>query len=193
MKALLLSTEDKQGGAARSTYRLHQGLQQIGVDSQMLVQTKRDDSGTVMGSPTSSGIAKAIAGLRLTVGQLPLKRYPQRQRHCYFSPQWLPDSLASQVAEIDPDVINLHWICDSYMRVETIAKLAKLNKPIVWTLSDMWPLTGGCHYSGSCDHFTQSCGHCPQLASQKQRDLSHWVWKRKAKTWKGLGFTIVLA
>jgi glycosyltransferase involved in cell wall biosynthesis len=55
----------------------------------------------------------------------------------------------------------------------------------------MWPFTGGCHYSGECDKYTQSCGHCPQLNSQQDGDISGWVWWRKAKAWKNLNLTIV--
>jgi len=37
-EALLLNTSDIEGGIARVPYRLHQGLQGVGVTSQMLVQ-----------------------------------------------------------------------------------------------------------------------------------------------------------
>ena len=187
MKILLLSTNDNSPGAARGAYRLHQGLQHIGVDSQMLVQTKQTDNKKVIGSLDSSGIGQVIAGARLTLGQFPLKFYPHRDRSKY-SLQWLPDNIASKVAHLEPDLINLHWVCSSYLQIET---LAKLNKPLVWTLRDMWAFTGGCHYSGDCDRYTSSCGACPQLKSSKNCDLSRWVWQRKAKAWKNLDLTIV--
>ncbi len=44
MKVLHLSNSDTNGGAARAAYRLHKGLQDIGVNSQMLVQEKLSDS-----------------------------------------------------------------------------------------------------------------------------------------------------
>jgi hypothetical protein len=71
-----------------------------------------------------------------------LRLYSQRDRSLY-SLQWLPDNLASQVAHLEPDVINLHWINAGYLQIET---LAKMNKPLVWTLHDMWAFTEGCHY-----------------------------------------------
>jgi hypothetical protein len=80
---LILSTSDIKGGAARATYRLHQGLQRIDVSSQMLVQTKYCDDRTVIGSPASSGIGKVIAGARLSLDPLPLKLYPKRDRSYY--------------------------------------------------------------------------------------------------------------
>ena len=187
MKVLLLNTSDVQGGAARAANRLHQGLQRIDVDSHMLVQTKHSDDRTVIGSSATSGISKVIVGSRLTLGQLPLKFYTNRDRS-FYSPQWLPDNIATKVTQLNPDVISLQWICEGYLQIET---LAKLNKPLVWTLRDMWSFTGGCHYSGNCDRYTISCGACPQLGSSKDCDLSRWIWQRKAKAWKNLNLTIV--
>jgi glycosyltransferase involved in cell wall biosynthesis len=153
----------------------------------MLVQVKQSDDRRVIGSPTSSGIAKAGVGLRLTLDHLPLKLYPKRDRTT-CSPQWLPDTISSKVPQLAPDLINLHWINAGYLQIETIAKF---NKPIVWTLHDMWAFTGGCHYSQDCDRYTASCGTCPQLHSSKDWDLSRWVWQRKAKAWKNLNLMIV--
>jgi glycosyltransferase involved in cell wall biosynthesis len=153
----------------------------------MLVQTKYSDDRKVIGSPASSGIGKVIAGARLSLDPLPLKLYPKRDRS-YYSLQWLPDNIASKVAHLEPDVVNLHWINAGYLQIET---LAKLNKPLVWTLHDMWAFTGGCHYNQECDKYTASCGACPQLGSSKDWDLSRWVWQRKAKAWKKLNLTVV--
>jgi len=187
LKTLLLSTNDIGDGASRAAYRLHQGLQSINVDSQMLVQAKQSDDRRVIGLKTSSGIGRTVAGLRLTIDKLPLKFYPDYDRTTY-SLQWLPDTISSKVAQLNPDVINLHWINLGYLQIETIAKL---NKPIVWTLHDMWAFTGGCHYNQNCDRYTTACGACPQLHSSQHWDLSRWVWQRKSKAWKNLNLTIV--
>ena len=185
MKSLILSTYDIQGGAARAAYRLHKGLQSIGVASQMLVQAKYSDDGTVVAPLTKKD--QGIAKLKPTLDALPLQLYRQRNRASY-SLQWLPDVIAPIVAEIAPEVINLHWINNGYIKIETISKF---KKPIVWTLHDMWAFTGGCHYSQDCDRYTKSCGACPQLHSRSNWDLSHWIWKRKVKAWKDLNLTIV--
>src|SRR5690606_17796791 len=59
--------------------------------------------------------------------------------------------------------------------------LAKLSKPVVWTMRDMWPMTGGCHYAMGCEKFTTGCGSCDQLGSTSDRDLSRFVLNRKRK------------
>ena len=185
IEPLLISSSDIDGGAARAAYRLHRGLKNIGVDSQMLVQNKQSDDYTVI-CPVSK-IDKGIGKLKPTLDGLPIQLYAQRDRTPY-SVQWLPDKLTEKVAKLNPDVINLHWINSGYLKIETIAKF---KKPIVWTLHDMWAFTGGCHYNGDCMNYTTSCGNCPQLHSHIETDLSRWIWKRKARAWQNLSLTIV--
>jgi len=185
MKVLLLSNYDVKGGAARATYRLHKGLQSIAVNSQILAGYKSSNDETVRLMPTQLG--EKFKSIRPKLNRLPLKLYPKLGQ-VIFSPQWVPDSLASEVAKINPDVINLHWVCEGYMQIET---LAKFNKPVVWTLHDMWAFTGGCHYSENCDRYMNSCGACPQLHSTKDTDISRWIWQRKAQAWQNLDLTLV--
>jgi glycosyltransferase involved in cell wall biosynthesis len=187
MKSLIISTSDIQGGAARSAYRLHHGLKSINVQSQMLVQTKYSDDNQVIGASSSSGIGNAVSGLKLTLDRLPLKLYSRRSSTSYSLP-WLPENIAAKVNQINPDIINLHWINGGYLNIETITQL---NKPLVWTFHDMWAFTGGCHYNQKCDRYITSCGNCPQLNSDKDTDLSRWIWQRKIKAWKNLNLTII--
>jgi glycosyltransferase involved in cell wall biosynthesis len=181
MKILHLSTSDLEAGAARSAYRLHQGLRSIDVTSQMLVRAKVSVDETVIAERSLLTKLGPVAS-----GQ-PLRLHPQHDRSM-FSLQWFPDALAPRVAQFNPDIVNLHWVGNGFLKIET---LAKLNKPIVWTFHDMWAFTGGCHYSQGCDRYQQSCGACPHLKSDRERDLSRWVWERKAKAWKDLNLTIV--
>jgi glycosyltransferase involved in cell wall biosynthesis len=123
----------------------------------------------------------------LTLDQLPLKRYGKKDRQL-FSPHWLPSKVIEQVAQLNPDLINLHWVSAGYLKIETIAKF---KQPLVWTLHDMWSFTGGCHYNQSCNKFTAACGACPLLGSDKEEDLSRQIWQRKHKAWQDLNLTVV--
>ncbi|MBN8560366.1 MAG: glycosyltransferase family 4 protein [Leptolyngbya sp. UWPOB_LEPTO1] len=186
MNVLLMSNSDLWGGAARAAYRLHQGLKQAEINSQMLVQFKYSSDPTVVSTHSNAGIGHALTSIRLPIDNLPLKFYPNKKTS--FSLQWLPNLIARQVYRYQPDIINLHWTHFGYLSIET---LAKLRRPLIWTLHDMWALTGGCHYTQGCDRFQQGCGQCPQLDSKQDWDLSRWVWQRKAKAWKNLDLTIV--
>ncbi len=185
MKTLILNSHDIKGGAARAAYRLHKGLQSIGFDSQMLVQTKSSDDHTVIGPQTK--IQKGFGMIRSILDSLPLQVYPKRD-NLIFSSAILPDNLVTKVVNLDPDVINLHWVAGGFLKLKTIKHF---DKPLIWTLHDMWPFTGGCHYDKGCDRYQESCGKCPILKSSKNIDLSRWIWQRKKNAWKDLDITIV--
>ncbi len=181
MKVLHLSAFDLAGGAARAAYRIHQGMLGIGIDSQLVVQYKQSGDRTV-----TTAEPKVYAKLRSLADSIPVNFHPHRQQ--MFSPQWCPDALPKSVARFAPDIINLNWVCNGFVPVEA---LAKFKQPLVWTLQDMWAFTGGCHYTLGCDRYQDSCGNCPQLQSDRDRDLSRWVWQRKQKAWQDLNLTIV--
>ncbi len=185
MKVLLLSTYDIFQGAARATYRLHQGLQQLGVESWLLVHKKFSDDPSVLAPRSAQEMV--IAQMRARIDQSPLQFYPHRTAG-YFSPQWLPDRLTQKIQALNPDVINVHWTQAGFMQLES---LAKFQKPIILTLHDLWAMTGGCHYTEGCDRYQTGCGQCPQLGSSTARDLSSWIWQRKAKAWQNLDLTVV--
>lgn len=188
MQVLHLSTSDIGGGAAIAAYRLHQGLQHLGVTSQMLVEKKSSDDRTVFAP--KSNLSKALGVLKPTLDCLPLRLYPGCDiTRLSLSLEWLPDGIAPKVAQLTPDILNLHWVCGGFLRIETLAN--KLKQPIVWTLHDMWAFTGGCHYNQDCDRYTDSCGNCPILQSHNDWDLSRWVWQRKAKAWQNINLTLV--
>ena len=87
------------------------------------------------------------------------------------------------------DILHLHWINQGFLSIDNISQLGKLGKPIVWTLHDMWPFTGGCHYSDACTNFTNSCGNCRFLKSPNTEDLSFKIWNlKKTKLPKNIHF-----
>lgn len=185
MKPLLLSTFDIQGGAARASYRLHQGLNSIGINSQMLVQGKYSDDSSVI--EPAHKLERALAQIKPYLDHIPLQLYPQRLK-AVFSCEWLPDSVQPEISKLQPDVVNLHWICDGFLQIKT---LSHIKQPMVWTLHDMWAFTGGCHYSQTCDRYQTRCGACPQLQSTHEWDVSRWILHRKARAWKNLNLTVV--
>jgi glycosyltransferase involved in cell wall biosynthesis len=185
MKILHLSTDDIDGGAARGAYWLHQALIQSGVDSTMLVAQKKSDDFTVIGP--ESNIQKAWNMIQPNIDRIPRVFFKQRL-HTVFSPSWISNVSYKHLKNINPDIINLHWICHGFIKPES---LASFDKPIVWTLRDMWAFTGGCHYSGSCEKYRISCGACPQLGSNIENDISRKLWQRKQKAWQNLDITIV--
>jgi len=175
----LLNTFDRVGGAAIATYRLHCGLRSIGVNSQLIVQNKQSKDLSVTGPSTT--VQQALAFLRPYLDSIAVRPYINRHR-VPFSAACLPDNLSSKVARLNPDIVHLSWVSGGFLKIET---LSNIHQPLVWTLHDMWPFTGGCHYDNECGRFRQSCGNCPILESGKESDLSRRILERKQKSWDG--------
>jgi glycosyltransferase involved in cell wall biosynthesis len=186
MKILHICSNDTSGGAARAAYRLHTGLRKSGIDSYMLVQDKKSDDPYVIGPKTSIQRGKAM--VRKGLASLPLSMYPNRKKASWSYP-WLPDNLHKTINDINPDIVNLHWINNGFMNINN---LPKINAPIVWTLHDMWPFTGGCHYAGDCKKYTEGCSNCPQLECKRKRDLSYKGFKKKQKIYSKVDLNIVV-
>ena len=184
MKVLSVSTSDMRGGAAKAAYRLHQGLLSLGVDSKMLVQSKSGEDPTVI-APLGK-FRKGLSALRPTLDMLPISLFGGAQRS--FSTAWLPDGLDAQLQRLSPDIIHLHWVNKGFVRIES---LPKFRGRLVWTLHDMWPMTGGCHSDLGCERYQEACGNCPQLGRACKHDLSDWILRRKKRAWDGLDLTLV--
>ncbi len=187
MKVLLLSTFATVGGASRAASRLLEGLNTSGIKAQMFVQEKIGTNKAVSVTPRSR-YSQVLVKLRNLIDLQPLySLYPRRKR-VPFSIHWLPGPYVSAINEMKPDIINLHWISGGFLNIGAVKAL---RFPMVWTLHDMWPFTGGCHYSGQCLEFIRKCGKCPVLASSHAWDLSRWNWRRKYRAWRYLNLTIV--
>lgn len=186
MNILIVNTFDRDGGAARSARRLHTGLRRIGVNSRMLVQTKTgSDPHTLL---ADDPLHRHLTPRLPLLDALPLALYPNRDVS-HWANAWVPTSLNRQIQSLNPDIIHLHWICRGLI---SLADLRRWNRPVVWTLHDPWPFTGGCHYPPlGCTRFRQSCGNCPALGSSRPRDLSRLNWSRKQRLWKHLNLHII--
>lgn len=168
MKVVFLNTYES-GGAARASYRLFKGLKSADADVCMIVRGDARSSGVISAGSSQGGFLRAL------LDGLPLHGYPNRQPH-NFSPAWIPGRGLSEATRLAPDIVHLHWIPQGFVQIES---LENPGYPVVWTLHDSWPFTGGCHLPGNCQKYMEECGACPVLGSTAKKDLSHRVWQRK--------------
>tara|TARA_B100001964_G_C14247488_1_gene608206 strand:+ start:1424 stop:2647 length:1224 start_codon:yes stop_codon:yes gene_type:complete len=53
----------------------------------------------------------------------------------------------------DADIIHLHWLNQGFVKLKY---LSKIDKPLIWTMRDMWAFTGGSHYSMGFEKYETS-------------------------------------
>lgn len=192
LKVLSVCTSDTAGGAARAAFRIHKGVRELGVESQMFVKDKRsgDDSVKALGDFVPKGRLHRMADwvaakVKNKQQHARWKKYPNRDN--VFMSDMRGTRLYGAFQKQSYDVLHLHWINQRFAHVKDLPT----DKPIVWTLHDSWPFCGVCHYFFDCEEYKHSCGNCPFLCSDCLDDLSHQVWKQKEKAYRHLDLHIV--
>jgi glycosyltransferase involved in cell wall biosynthesis len=188
MKVVHISSHDRFGGAARSAYRLHAGLRDLGCDSTMLVGIRDiNDPSVQLFHPPNDAASRLLRYARRKNIAASFRRY--RNSRPAGLEAFSDDRGEYQAAILeqvpDCDIIHLHWIAGMF-DYRAFLPAAARRAPIIWTLHDMNPFTGGCHYDRECGLFAGECGSCPQLGSSDARDLSNAIWHRKQRAFAGI-------
>jgi len=181
MKVTLINTSDAGGGAPTACLRLLKALQTQKVDAKLLVQYKKTDAASVEGIVRGL-FSRLKAQFDFFCERLPFIFFHERDKSVRFafSAANAGKSIKNEALVKDADILHLHWTNSGFLSITDLKELVDTGKPIVWTLHDMWTFTGGCHYSGACNHFINRCGDCYFLHDEEPNDLSYQGWLRKA-------------
>ena len=180
-------SSDVNGGAALGAFALHRALLDIGVESRMFVGQKLSQE---------QSVDKAVSPKRTFFRRLRRRARSEflawdLARHRRLGSAKAP--LFSDDRAVEPEmatpgirgaeICHLHWVAgfvDHGRFFQSLPPAAAL----VWTLRDMNPFTGGCHYAGGCEKYRSACGSCPALGSLVARDLANRVFRRKRAAYR---------
>jgi glycosyltransferase involved in cell wall biosynthesis len=181
MRILHINRSDLNGGAARAAHRIHTSQVRAGLDSEMRVIEKLgDDVRVIGGRPADVGdIEHAIRG---RLSRLPLRRF-HTEDPILHSTAWPDTGLGRELARSDADILNLHWLGSSTLSIEEVGRL---EKPVVWTLHDMWAFCGAEHYAAdhATSRFRRDYTRHNAPDSETANDLNRRVWSRKRNSWR---------
>lgn len=184
MKIVHINFADKAGGAAIAAYRHNEAMIAAGIDSKMLVVRKTSGSKAVLtpsGRPTFNSLRNAI--YNSIDGKIASRHRP----YATWSYAAHGFNLAKEPAIKEANAIMLHWVNGATLSNSGVERILQLGKPVIWFLHDMWPFTGGCHYTLGCDRYTTRCGNCPMLnghaGSGRERDLAWRQFSSKLRHW----------
>lgn len=139
------------GGAGFAAKSIVCSQRSIGIDAELLTVGAK----SISSSPLHSPLVAATALFEAATGPAAEPRVLFtlfRQKISKFSFDELKDF----------DIINLHWTPGA-VSDPLIAQLSLFGRPIVWTLHDYRPISGGCHFPGHCRGFEITCSSCPQV------------------------------
>ena len=186
MKVLIVNTYQKSGGAAVAAGRLLVALNNSGVRTRMLVSEKTDEDINVVGIDDSSNGRHPYRGWLRRWHFMHERLAVLLRLHINRDHLWEID-LGNSGTDItrlpvfkEADVIHLSWVNQGMLSLPVIRKILSSGKPVVWTLHDLWPVSGICHYARGCNKFKSGCRRCPLLpGGGSDGDVSSRVWKKK--------------
>jgi glycosyltransferase involved in cell wall biosynthesis len=191
VKIVHVSTHDVWGGAAIAAHRLHTGLRAIGEESTMFVADRRVEApGVLTFVPPRDFRTRLVRSL--------LRKYLARELSRYAKSRpadagWFSDDRSQHgqapLRQMPPcDILHLHWISE-FLDCRSLFDWVPRRMPVVWTLHDMNPFTGGCHFDSGCGKHRSNCGACPQLGFAEEDDLSRQVWNRRQRAYGSMSLT----
>ncbi|BDD10373.1 glycosyl transferase [Fulvitalea axinellae] len=184
MRITFLNTFAESGGAAIAGNRLYDALATRDHHLSGLVQFSEKTARPYK----SSGLGM----FRLGLEKLFFLPYEKDKSVRYkFSTATVGSRIWDRLEVREADVLHLHWINQGFVSLQGLQYLARLGKPIIWTMHDMWPFTGGCHHSQECLNYQQACGNCKYLKKPAPEDLSHQIWKKKKEVYDSGNFHFV--
>jgi glycosyltransferase involved in cell wall biosynthesis len=169
MVKVLHVSQTSRGGAWRAAERISAAIQSSGADSRL----------EAVSSVDTSHFFKKIGP---KIDHLISKSQENSSTVTYFSAFINSKDLHTIVKNEPQDtIINFHWIPGAIRYLDF--ELFKSRK-VIWTLHDMRPFTGACHYSIDCDGYKRDCERCPQVSKILRPIASNDLQARnRAKDW----------
>ncbi len=176
------STADILGGSAKAALRIHHGLAAAGHRSRMLVRHKQSNDETI-----ESIWPRGPAYLWDRAWEAFSTRSGLQYVHVPSSARALRHRWMQEV-----DIVQLYNIHGGYLATSALPRMS-FRAPLVWRLSDIWPATGHCAFSGSCERWREGCGHCPDLSAYPpvRHDVTAHLWRRKRAAYAKSDITFI--
>jgi glycosyltransferase involved in cell wall biosynthesis len=186
MNILHINLADQARGAAMAGLRLHKAQIKLGHSSKMLVGYKRKNRPEIEMLPARN--TRWQKGLHLFVNGL-----EERTGLQYLLQPWKKQFLRHRFTQ-QAEVINLHNLHSGFFSHTLLPKLSA-HAPLVWTLHDLWSLTGHCcfPYMLGCERWQTGCGKCPELSAHPAIavDTTALLWRIKARVYRRSDIIIV--
>lgn len=180
MKVVLVNTYEKKGGAAIAAGRLFEALKSENIQVDFLVQNAISNKVT---SVSNNLLKEKMAFFRFSRERFKVLRNIKNKENLYgFDTASFGVDISNHKLIKEADIIHIHWVNFGFISLNALKKLLKLNKPILWTLHDMWILTGGCFYSQGCNKYQVACEKCHLL--KKNSLLAENIFNVKKELFK---------
>ncbi len=159
MRVVHLSKSDFRGAGSRGVLALHRQLLECGITSRFFSLERL--------SPASEPVIPTeVIPIADFVQKAFFEQNPAHALSSSFTLGFPSGGRTDDAVLREADIIHLHDI-KGFLSPHALHRLIALGKPIVWSLSDMWAFTGGCHHALDCRGYRQDCTNCVQLGKDQ--------------------------
>jgi putative colanic acid biosynthesis glycosyltransferase WcaC len=147
MRVAMVNTARERGGAARMAALLAQTLHNHFDDVQATLYHCEDQRRTPPFHGLKRPLSRPLNALLARLG----------------GSTWVCDmGVAQDIIEKtrEADLLHIHNLHGYYLNYPKLLQ-AWQDRPVVWTLHDMWGLTGRCGFSHLCVYWKKGCEYCP--------------------------------
>jgi glycosyltransferase involved in cell wall biosynthesis len=172
MKSIILSYSDV-GGAGRAAINIQKSLKNLDVDAQIYVKKKISNLGFVENfyNKNSFIFDKYKERINRNIGKL-----KKSKNFSYQSPSIFPTNISNKLNKTSFDIVHLCWINEFL----SIGDIGRIQKPLIWSLCDMWPFSGISHYE---DYDEKAFWREKIYNKFTGFSLDKWMINRKLKSW----------
>ncbi len=162
---------------ARSAIRLQHAFQNTGIPSHIIsLQTSSHEIKNV----SFLGKKQRLVSRLDEKMQTSVLKFNKKEYGLFSYPMLGTD--ISGLPEVgNADIIYLHWALGGFLNFNSFDKIAKLGKPVIIVLHDMWWISGGCHYSFTCEKYKHGCSNCQMFSGDHENDYSSKGFRKKMK------------
>lgn len=194
MKIIHLATTNA-GGAGIAATRIHNLLLEMGHNSHLYVQHKKLDSEKTTEVQNKGGqgkkymvkmrLERKLAKMIDKTKDTDWKRFRKDDVYCYNdydeenADGFFP-GLENKLDLENVDIVFVHQIIGFLNTFDIKRIYEKTHARIIFTMMDMAPVTGGCHYAWDCRKFYDTCFNCPALPYELNT-RSHFQLTAKAQ------------
>ena len=174
MKILHITFSNK-GGAAIGVMRLHYALRKKNIKSKIFFYNKYLEKKRIK---EFFNIHEFLWKSKVFLRRLFLKFMSKRLSKESVSLNWLNNIDIKKINNFESfDIVHLHWVGNEMI---SIKEISLIDKPVVWTLHDMWPFCGAEHFSYQQRHLKQYSTASRNI-NEKGFDFDKFIWNLKKK------------
>lgn len=165
MKVLHIVGGSPNSGAYKGTETLHNALLKLNIQSKILNNNPSNRKNKEIIFFKINFFRRVLNHFLIIIEKI-FKTFFLHTPRSTFSFCFFGNDITKLDAYKNADIIHIHWLGEGFISLKSISKI---KKPVIWTMRDMWPFTGGSHYT--IDFKNYENGHLSKIIKNYKKKV----------------------